>query len=233
MIFKPNYISTAELAKFLGISQVAVCKRIKNGQIKAVKIGRSYGIPESYVQEHFPEYQSHKLEIDEYISLMEAASLLGITRMAVYNRVKQGKIPAKRVGRHYVVAREHVEQALKTKRDPQTHLEKEYLSVSEAAQVLGISRVAVFKQIKRKTLPAQKVGAYYLIARSDLPQVGKDFVRSGIAQQEYISIKEAAKLLGVSRIAVFKRIKRGTLNAVQIGRGWMIERKDIQGEQDE
>ncbi|MBI5045746.1 MAG: helix-turn-helix domain-containing protein [Candidatus Niyogibacteria bacterium] len=41
---KRVYVSVAELAKMLGISRVAVFKRIKRGQIPAEKIGRSYAI---------------------------------------------------------------------------------------------------------------------------------------------------------------------------------------------
>jgi excisionase family DNA binding protein len=41
---KKQYLSTAELAKALGISRVAVFKRIQKGQIPAEKIGRSYVI---------------------------------------------------------------------------------------------------------------------------------------------------------------------------------------------
>lgn len=41
---KKIHISVAELAKMLGISRVAVFKRIKKGQIPAEKIGRSYAI---------------------------------------------------------------------------------------------------------------------------------------------------------------------------------------------
>ena len=37
-----KFISTTELAKILGISYMAVYKRIKKGQIKAVKAGRNY-----------------------------------------------------------------------------------------------------------------------------------------------------------------------------------------------
>jgi len=39
-----KYISTAELAKMLGISRVAIFNRIKKGQIPAIKIGHSYAI---------------------------------------------------------------------------------------------------------------------------------------------------------------------------------------------
>jgi excisionase family DNA binding protein len=39
-----DFLSTAELAKILGISRVAVFKKIQNGEIKADKVGRSYVI---------------------------------------------------------------------------------------------------------------------------------------------------------------------------------------------
>lgn len=39
---KNKFISTTELAKILGISHVAVYKKIKAGRIKAVKVGRNY-----------------------------------------------------------------------------------------------------------------------------------------------------------------------------------------------
>lgn len=41
---KTMFISVAELAKMLGISRVAVFKKIQKGQIVAQKVGRSYVI---------------------------------------------------------------------------------------------------------------------------------------------------------------------------------------------
>jgi excisionase family DNA binding protein len=40
-----KYLSTAELAKLIGVSRIAIFKKIKNKQIKAEKIGRNYVIP--------------------------------------------------------------------------------------------------------------------------------------------------------------------------------------------
>ena len=40
------------IAKKLGISRIAVFKRIQKGQIKAIKIGRSYAISRSYFETH-------------------------------------------------------------------------------------------------------------------------------------------------------------------------------------
>jgi excisionase family DNA binding protein len=40
-----EFLTIAELAKILGISRIAVFKKVQNGQIKAMKIGRNYAIP--------------------------------------------------------------------------------------------------------------------------------------------------------------------------------------------
>lgn len=40
-----EFLTTTELAKILGISRVAVFKKIKKGQIKAIRIGKNYVIP--------------------------------------------------------------------------------------------------------------------------------------------------------------------------------------------
>ncbi|HNW55976.1 MAG TPA: helix-turn-helix domain-containing protein [bacterium] len=39
-----EYISVSELAKILQISRQAVIKKINNGQVKAIKVGRNYVI---------------------------------------------------------------------------------------------------------------------------------------------------------------------------------------------
>jgi len=51
---KVIYISVAELAKMLGISRIAVFKKIQKGQIPAEKIGRSYAISTEFVTILFP-----------------------------------------------------------------------------------------------------------------------------------------------------------------------------------
>jgi len=45
-----DFITVLELSKLMGISRIAVFKKIKKGQIKAVKIGRNYAIPINEVQ---------------------------------------------------------------------------------------------------------------------------------------------------------------------------------------
>jgi len=53
-------ITTAELAKILGISRIAVFKRIKRGQIKAIRVGRNFVIPRDSLPEVLGQVLSEK-----------------------------------------------------------------------------------------------------------------------------------------------------------------------------
>lgn len=43
----------------------------------------------------------------------------------------------------------------------------------------------------------------------------------------YLSVSGIAKLLGISRIAVFQKIKKGEIPAIRIGRSYAISTDDI------
>ena len=55
-----DLITTAELAKILGISRIAVFKRIKRGQIKAIRVGRNFVIPKDSLPEVLGQVLSKK-----------------------------------------------------------------------------------------------------------------------------------------------------------------------------
>lgn len=48
-------------------------------------------------------------------------------------------------------------------------------------------------------------------------------------ENKFISTTELAKILGVSRVTVFKRIKAGQIKAVKVGRNYIINKEDLGG----
>jgi len=66
---KDKYISIPELAKFLGLSRIAVYKKVKKGEIDAIRIGRIYAIPKKYIDEIMGEKLSkeEKKEIEKAV----------------------------------------------------------------------------------------------------------------------------------------------------------------------
>jgi excisionase family DNA binding protein len=65
----------------------------------------------------------------------------------------------------------------------------EFLSTSQVAKLLGISRIAVFKKIKSGEIKAKKVGRNYIVKRSDLG----DVFRVGITQKRKKELEQAVK----------------------------------------
>ncbi len=45
--------------------------------------------------------------------------------------------------------------------------------------------------------------------------------------KEFITTTELAKILGISRIAVFKRIKRGQIKAIRVGKNFIISKDSL------
>ena len=68
-INKTKYVSIPEMAKMLGISRIAVYKKVKNDKIKATKIGRNFAIPIKYISNILGKELGvkDKSEIDEAV----------------------------------------------------------------------------------------------------------------------------------------------------------------------
>lgn len=47
-----------------------------------------------------------------FISVAELAKMLGISRIAVFNKIKKGQIPAEKIGRSYAISMEHVNEII-------------------------------------------------------------------------------------------------------------------------
>ncbi|MEK7087273.1 MAG: helix-turn-helix domain-containing protein [Patescibacteria group bacterium] len=46
-------------------------------------------------------------------------------------------------------------------------------------------------------------------------------------EKQLISTTELSKILGISRVAVFKKIKSGKIKAQKVGRNFVINRRDL------
>ncbi len=66
---------------------------------------------------------------------------------------------------------------------------KKFISVLEAAKLLGMSRVAVVQQIRSGKLKAEKVGRAYIIDRDELP-LPQD---KKISEEQKIFISQSVK----------------------------------------
>ena len=73
---------------------------------------------------------------------------------------------------------------------------KEFLSTTEAAKILGISRIAVFKKIKSGDIPAKKVGRSFIIEKKDLSNVLSAVLSAEEKREIEKSVKKTIKEYG-------------------------------------
>ena len=55
-----------------------------------------------------------KKEVKEYFSAVEVAKIMHISRIAVFKKIKTGRLRAEKIGRNYIIARADLEAALGT-----------------------------------------------------------------------------------------------------------------------
>lgn len=46
-------------------------------------------------------------------------------------------------------------------------------------------------------------------------------------KDQYVSIPQLAKLLGISRVAVYKKVKKGEIKAIRVGKNFAISRTEV------
>ena len=75
-----------------------------------------------------------------------------------------------------------------------------YISVQELANMLGISRIAVFNKIKKGQIPAHKIGRSYAISMEDISDLihdtGKGFLTQEMKNEIKIAVGKVVKEYG-------------------------------------
>lgn len=157
-----DYISIPALAKKLGISRIAVYKKVKKGLIKGVKVGRNYVVSKKDINQ--------TIDRSSYITIPELARALGVSRVCIHQRVVRGAIEAKKVGRHFLISKNFIETARKA--------EEGVVSIPELARLAGISRIAMFKRVQNGRVRAERRGRKYVISKQEAGKWLKEFRKS-------------------------------------------------------
>ena len=83
------------------------------------------------------------MENKEFYTIPELAKILGISRIAVYKKVRKGEIKAKKIGRMYVIPKKYVDQILgnelgqKEKEEIERAVRKTVKEYGEVLKLLG------------------------------------------------------------------------------------------------
>lgn len=68
-----------------------------------------------------------------------------------------------------------------------------FLSTTELAKIIGVSRVTVFNGIKKGKIKAQRAGRNFIINRADLPEILKEIINEKDKNQIEKAVKKTIK----------------------------------------
>ncbi|MDO2981377.1 MULTISPECIES: helix-turn-helix domain-containing protein [Mycobacteriaceae] len=100
------------------------------------------------------------LHAEGYVTIDNAAALLGVSRNTVNRMINDGRLRATRIEDRTVTRQEWVDAVPRSRKDAALwRREHGWLSVAEAAAGLGITRQALNVRISKGTQPAVRAGA--------------------------------------------------------------------------
>ncbi|MCA9400563.1 MAG: helix-turn-helix domain-containing protein [Candidatus Omnitrophica bacterium] len=221
-----NYLSIPQYARELGLSRIAVYKKVKNGQLPAKKVGRHYVIFFEIKEAGRPSSRPEKvIQKEGYVSISEYAEQRGISRFTVHQRIRKGRIQAVKCGRNYMVsAKETVKKTTRPFKSVKNIKKvKDLTSISEYSRRIGLDRAHIYSQVKSGQIEGKKVGRNYILAKQTVGSKASAETITG----RYIGIPQFAKILGISRIALYKQVKKGVIKGRKVGRNYVIAVEDI------
>lgn len=176
------------------------------------------------------------IRAEGYLTIDDAAALLGVHRDTVSAMIRSGRLRATRWEDRQVTRAEWVAQAHRGRR-PHRRVSEGYLTAVEAAERVGVHPITVRRAIRDGHLPATTLerSGCYGIAPADLAAWAplRNPAVAWRRQHGYLSAAEAAAELGITPQSLTMRIRKGTQTAVRAGAdtptpgAWLIRREDV------
>lgn len=155
-----NYLSVQDVAAHIGIADNAVYELIKSGELPSIRIGGRHCIDKTAVI----DYTSRtSLKTNTTLSVKEFAEKLNVPYAAASDIIRKGKVRAVRVGKHYRVPVDAVDEYLQS---PYAQTTDDCIGTKEFAEILGIPYVKARDIVMRGQIHSTRTpGGRYRIPR--------------------------------------------------------------------
>lgn len=175
------------------------------------------------------------LHAQGFLTVDDTAALLGVHRDTVSKMIADGRLHATRWEDRTVTRSEWVAQAQRGRR-PHRRAPEGYLTAVEAAERVGIHPITIRRAIRDGRLPAIVRSGGYGISPADLDAWAPRRNPAAAWRREHgwLSVPEAAELLGITPQALTLRIRKGKQPAVRAGAdapvpgAWLIRVEDVE-----
>lgn len=208
-----GYLSAPKMAEKWKIARANLWQACKEGRVPGAKrVGRDWYIPTATPRlERKPPDQK-----PGYVFAEEMAEKWGVSRKTVCDAARTGRIP----GAENINRRWYIPKDAEKPKNISTVRKAGYLSASEVAEKLGISRPSVLCAAKEGRIP----GAEFIDGFWHIPEDIEKLTDNRVLRKAgYLSASKMAEEWGVSRSAVCRFCREGRIHgAEQINGKWHI-----------
>ena len=135
--------------------------------------------PETMVTEESPtlghdenkrrKKQPKTMQIKDFLNVADTALLLGMSRTTIYSYLKSGELECIRMGSRTLISRQRIYDKLPARDttrcfDSASIRHNDFLNVTEAASLLGVSRTTIYTYLKAGELECIRLGCKTLIS---------------------------------------------------------------------
>jgi len=201
-----------------GKATVRFCShKCSNQALRDAKRKEVVQLTETLTKQKRTEFVKKDLADRQYISIAEAAMLLGVCKQTAYNLAHTGKIKASRVSNRLTfVSRKSIDDLLETNMPYEVLPTKEkkpiddWYTLNEITEQYGILRHQIRKIVNAENIAEKKDGTRTLIAKRQIDNYfkkkGFDISLANIA--EWYSISEVMQQYGMTEKSVYLFVSR-------------------------
>jgi len=200
---REGYLTIKQVTEKTGMSAPGIYSRIKKIEIKTEKEGRRILISENELERLIEDKQKIK---EGLISIEELSKETGIRKNTLFYRIKTEGIKVKREkgGHHRILI--PIEDIIKLKEKPRKEAKEGYLTIKQAAEIMGESIPVAYYNVKYIGIKTEKKGGRILIPEAEIEKL--KYGNADKAITKYLKIighypddykKEALKR-GISRL---------------------------------
>jgi excisionase family DNA binding protein len=104
----------------------------------------------------------------------------------------------------------------------------DYVTPKQAAEILGVNAVTVRMWCRKGTIERRRIGKRWEIPKRAIIRRMQTLLPTPWSQQEYLSIRKAAKVLNMNEHTLRSWVKKGQVPVRKMGRNYQLSRRTIQ-----
>ncbi len=168
----------------------------------------------------------------EYISISDAAKLLSVTRQTIYNWLKSGTLKGRRMSnRKILISRKRIDEMFEEDVEYVAATKRKRNTVTELYTVKDVERLYCIKYrrlhdiVKKENVPTTLRGNVLYLSKKHIDDYFKSRDLDVSRIKDWYSVHEIIDLYGITRDAIYGRIRDNNIPKKKDGRKVLISKK--------